>query len=338
MDSWMTYVVMLFLGAALFLYCLLGGADFGAGVLQIFMKRSRREKYEELVLKAMGPVWEANHMWLIIVVVILFNGFPKAYAELSIYFHVPLTIMLVGIILRGCAFSFRHYDAIKDKTWKYYSNIFSVSSIITPVMLGTIIGALMLGRVDRDAATYYEKFVAPWFNLFSFSVGIFVLCLFTLLASVFLVGETPSAELKNEFIRKAKAANLWTVGMGGVVFLLAQFNGLSLLKFYLQHPVTFAGIVGATVSLYVLWKYLDPHVVWKSRLVAGFQLLMIMGAWFVIIYPHVIFYADGTTLSLLETAAPAATLNVLGTALIIGTVIFAPALYYLFVVFKGSQY
>ena len=337
MGSLTTHIVIFFLGAALFLYCLLGGADFGAGVLQIFVGPRLREKYEGIVRNAMGPVWEANHMWLIIVVVILFNGFPKIYAELSIYFHIPLTAMLIGIILRGCTFSFRHYDAIKDKTTKYYSIIFSISSIITPVMLGTIIGALMLGRVDPGANTYYAKFVGPWLNVFSMSVGIFVLCLFTFLSSVFLIGETDDGELKAYFSRKAKLTNLLTVISGGIVFGVAQLNGLSLLQFYFRQPVTFVAIIGATVSLFLLWKYLDVRIVWRTRWVAGFQLLMIMAAWFAIIYPNVIFYADGTALSLFSAAAPQATLRILATALMIGSVVFAPALYYLFVVFKGSQ-
>src|SRR3989338_421514 len=155
----MEWVVLGFLAVSVFLYCLLAGADFGAGVLELFFPKNDREEYRNLIVKAMGPVWEANHIWLIIVIVILFNGFPKAYAEISIYFHIPLTLMLIGIILRGCSFTFRTYDTLKDQPREMYSRIFSLSSLLTPLMFGIIIGGLMLGRVDPGSHGYWAKFV-----------------------------------------------------------------------------------------------------------------------------------------------------------------------------------
>ena len=100
--------VAFFLGVSLLLYSLFAGADFGAGILEWFTGKNHRKEQQELITHAMGPVWEANHVWIILAVVILFNGFPRAYSQLSISFHIPLTIMLMGIILRGCAFTFRH--------------------------------------------------------------------------------------------------------------------------------------------------------------------------------------------------------------------------------------
>ncbi len=175
-------IVIAFMGISLLLYCVLGGADFGAGALEFFAGRKNIQRHEDLTTRAMGPVWEANHIWLIILIVILFNGFPQVYTEYSIYFHVPLTLMLYGIIFRGCAFTFRHYDAIKDKTHRYYSLAFSLSSLLTPIMFGMIIGGMMLG-VDPNAPTYYQKYIRPWFNLFSFSIGLFILSIFTYLGS-----------------------------------------------------------------------------------------------------------------------------------------------------------
>ena len=92
---------------SLLFYCVFGGADFGAGALEFFVPKNNRKRHEELVNKAMGPVWEANHIWLIILIVILFNAFPQVYTQYSIYFHVPLILMLIGIVFRGCAFTFR---------------------------------------------------------------------------------------------------------------------------------------------------------------------------------------------------------------------------------------
>src|SRR5688572_4240751 len=92
------FVVMAFLGVSLLLYCLLGGADFGAGVLELFLRRRHRAAQRKIIDKAMGPVWEANHMWLILMVVILFVGFPAVYARVSVNLHIPLTAMLLGVI------------------------------------------------------------------------------------------------------------------------------------------------------------------------------------------------------------------------------------------------
>src|ERR671918_2405613 len=108
--------IAFFLAVSILLYCLLAGADFGAGILEAFLGDRQREEQRQVITHAIGPVWEANHVWLILAVVILFTGFPKAYSALSITFHIPLTLMLVGIILRGCAFTFRHYDAVRDRS------------------------------------------------------------------------------------------------------------------------------------------------------------------------------------------------------------------------------
>src|SRR5918992_5235757 len=124
--------VAFFLAVSILFYCLFAGADFGAGILEAFLGSRSREEQRTVITHAMGPVWEANHVWLILAIVILFTGFPKAYSALSITFHIPLTLMLMGIILRGCAFTFRHYDAVRDRSQRYYSAIFVISSFLTP--------------------------------------------------------------------------------------------------------------------------------------------------------------------------------------------------------------
>src|SRR5262245_48558235 len=96
--------------ASLILYFLFGGADFGGGVWDLLATGPRRDEQRRLIEQAIGPIWEANHVWLILVVVILFTGFPPAFAALSVAFHVPLTLMLLGIVFRGATFAFRSFD------------------------------------------------------------------------------------------------------------------------------------------------------------------------------------------------------------------------------------
>src|SRR5690349_9215424 len=142
----MLELIIIILGASFVLYTLLGGADFGAGIIETM----EGSKGERTISKAIAPVWEANHVWLILAVVILFTGFPAVYATLSLVLHIPLMIVLLGIILRGTAFTFRHYDIHGYRSHKYYSLAFKASSFITPMFLGITLGAMILGKITFD--------------------------------------------------------------------------------------------------------------------------------------------------------------------------------------------
>src|SRR6476469_7098960 len=121
---------------ALNAYVLFGGADFGGGVWDLLASGSRRDKQRTLVSHAIGPIWEANHVWLIVVVVMLFVCFPPAFAAFGTILHIPLTLMLVGIVLRGSAFIFRSYSLGPRSEQRGWGRVFAVSSLITPVVLG----------------------------------------------------------------------------------------------------------------------------------------------------------------------------------------------------------
>jgi cytochrome d ubiquinol oxidase subunit II len=111
--------------------------------------------------QAIGPIWEANHMWLIITVVVLFVGFPVIYSEMCTYLHIPLLVSCcLGIIARGTAFSFRNYDAIKDeKTQAFYNHIFVYSSFVTPLFLGIIAGSALSGQIDPKATDFVHAYI-----------------------------------------------------------------------------------------------------------------------------------------------------------------------------------
>src|SRR5215213_6979825 len=163
----MLYVVMIYLWASILLYLLLGGADFGAGIIELFTSGKNKRRTRETMYHAIGPVWEANHMWLIIAIVILFVGFPAIYATMSVYLHIPLTIMLLGIIARGTAFAFRHYDAVVDDMQGLYNRIFVYSSFITPLFLGIIAGSSVSGKIDTSAGNFADAYIFSWLHWFS---------------------------------------------------------------------------------------------------------------------------------------------------------------------------
>jgi cytochrome bd ubiquinol oxidase subunit II len=331
----MLWIVIGFLFISLLFYCLLGGADFGAGTLELFVSKKYRKRHEELITKAMGPVWEANHIWLIILIVILFNAFPKVYTQYSIYFHVPLTLMLMGIVFRGCAFSFRQYDTVDDNTHRYYTLAFAFSSLLTPIMFGVIVGGMFFG-VNPDAPTYYQKYVTSWFNFFSFSVGLFVLSLFIYLASVYLIGESEDKDTRNYYIQCAQRTNVAVFMTGALVFLLAQTVRHPLLEIFITNPVSIACFAAFVILTIVFWQRIlrGKFTDWTIRVIAGSQVGFVLFAGFAMIFPNVLFYTNGTQLSLLVTAAPTATINVLAWSLMIGASFFLPILYYLIRVFK----
>jgi cytochrome d ubiquinol oxidase subunit II len=332
-EPLMLFVVIAFLGVSLFLYCLLGGADFGAGVLEMFLGRDRRAAQRDVIDRAMGPVWEANHMWLILIVVILFVGFPAVYARVSVNLHIPLTAMLLGVIARGCSFTFRHYDAVKDRSQRAYTGFFIFSSVWTPFFLGVTMGALVPGGLDPAARSYAAAYLHPWLRPFPLALGLFTVCLFTFLAAVYLLGETPEGELRRSFVRKARWASAAAIASGWLVFAGAQADGIPLLAEFLEFGWATACMALATLCFAGLWIALDRGWIWSARLLAGAQLAFILAGWLRLQYP-VLVRMPGGDLTFFNAHAPAATLNQLGGALLVGSVFILPALAWLFRVFK----
>jgi len=135
----MAELVLLVLGVAATLYAVLAGADFGAGVLEVFLDDEASHRVDV----ALAPVWEANHVWLVLVVVLAFVGFPEVYATSTTYLHLPLLGVLLGIVLRGTAFTFRHYDPSPGAWSRAYTMVFRASSLVTPLFLGITAAAVV---------------------------------------------------------------------------------------------------------------------------------------------------------------------------------------------------
>lgn len=333
----MLYVVIFFLLASVYLYCLLGGADFGAGVLELFSRGKNKERTRALVTKAMAPIWEANHMWLIITIVILFNAFPPIYTQISIGLYIPLIGLLIGIVLRGTAFTFRHYDAVKDYSQEVYSKIFAFSSLIVSFFLGLLIGAVVSGKMTPEQESFWSSYIYPWFNMFSASTGIFITAIFAFIASVFLIGDSSDETLRTEFIGKSKKAVFVMIAAGGLVFVSSLAEDVGFTERFISNPVSLILIAAATLTLPLLWKTIKSAKVWPSRIITGAQLLFIVSAFYAVYFPQIVIYKDGTNLSLFNAAAPDVTLQFLGWALLIGSAIIFPSLYYLLRVFKIKE-
>jgi cytochrome bd ubiquinol oxidase subunit II len=330
----MLTIVIIFFLVSVYLYCLLGGADFGAGIIELFSRKRDKKRISSLVTEAIAPIWEANHMWLIIAVVILFNAFPIIYTSVSIALYIPLILLLLGIVFRGTAFTFRHYDAIKDHSQVIYSRIFAYSSLAVTFFFGLIVGALVSGKITTHPENFLQGYILPWLNLFSVTVGIFLCALFAFIAAVFLISESSDEVTREDFVSRSKKAMLVMVVSGGLVFLSSIFENVGFAEGFFSNLFSIALIIAATISLPVLWKIINKKMVWPSRILAGAQLLFIIGAFYAVYYPTVVVISDAEDLTLLNSAAPDITLAYLGWALLIGSVIIFPALFYLIKVFK----
>jgi cytochrome bd ubiquinol oxidase subunit II len=324
---------------ALTAYVLLGGADFGGGVWDLLASGPRKRRQRALVAEAIGPIWEANHVWLIIVVVLLFTCFPAAFARLAITLHIPLSLMLIGIVLRGSAFTFRsHYGAGHGEeggdaagTTARWGRVFAIASAGTPVLLGLCVGALAAGALPVPGrAGFYATFVAPWLTPFGLGVGILTLALFAFLAAVYLTVEARDDELREDFRRRA-------LGAAGAVFV-AAFGalGLALLGAPLMGrgltsapwaPVLHAATGAAAVTaIWALWRRRYR----LARLAAAGQVSLILWGWALAQYPYLI----PPDLTIRAAAAPRLTLVLILWALAAGALVLLPSLIYLLRVFK----
>lgn len=324
---------------ALVFYIIFGGADYGAGILEFFKPNKIRKidnEIEHIINKAIGPVWEANHIWLILIVVILFNGFPELFLTLTVYLHIPLVAILLGIVLRGVAFTFRHYDIFEGSPKKLYTRIFSISSLWTSLWLGITAGSVILGRIDPTANNVYDLYFHPWMNYFCLSVGIFVASVFTYLASSFLIGETENTLIKTYFRHRSLVANIAVIISGGFVFLTAQYEGFFLMHKFFSNNFSIAMMVFATIFWICQEVYrVRLNFLLRRILVVG-QVVFILLGFFFIQAPTIISTATGE-LTMTNTAAPEATLFQLVVALVVGLILIIPSLLYLFWIFKFKE-
>lgn len=330
----MLYVVIAYLWAAILFYLLLGGADFGAGIIELFTSRKNRSKTRRTMYRAIGPIWEANHMWLIITIVILFVGFPAIYTTMSVHLHIPLVIMLLGIIARGTAFTFRHYDAVADEMQVLYNRIFQYSSFITPLFLGIIAGSAVSGHIDTQANDFLSAYVFSWLNWFSVSVGFFTVTICGFLAAVYLIGETDNETDRQRFISKTKNTNIAAVICGALVFIAAYAEGIPLTQWVFGNTWGVLAIVAATLSLILMWYLLYRGKTRILRVLAGFQVTMILFTTTFRHFPNIVLLKNGGYLSLMEHRGHDKTIEALALALLIGSIFILPALFYLIYSFQ----
>ena len=320
---------------ALVLYLLLGGADFGGGVWDLFAFGPRRAAQRRAIEHAIGPIWEANHVWLILVVVVLFTAFPPAFAAISTALHIPLTLFLLGVVLRGSAFAFRSTDPNHQRGQQRWGLAFSLASLVAPVLLGATVGAIASGqiRVEPGTGVVSGGFLAPWLTPFSVTVELYCLALCAFLAATYLTVEVTDPALQEDFRRRALAAGL-AVGACALAAFLTAGRGAPVIReglvgraWALPFHVATAGV--AVGALGALWGRRFR----LARVLAGAQTALILSGWATAQFPYLLV----PDVTIWNVAAPPRTRALLLGILAAGVPVLVPSLVLLFRVFKAQR-
>jgi cytochrome d ubiquinol oxidase subunit II len=283
-------------------YAVFGGADYGAGFWDLTAGGARRgERPRHLVDESLAPVWEANHVWLIFCLVMLWTGFPTAFFAIMTTLYIPLGLAALGIVARGAGFAFRKV-MVRTAQQRLTGAAFAVSSVLAPFFLGAAVGGIASGRVP--AAGHGDP-ISSWINPTSILGGVLAVLTCACVAAVFLAAEARrrgEEDLETWFRRRSQvtAAVTGVVALAGIAVLHADsprlFDELATRGLPL---VLLSGICGLTALLFV--RRLAPRVVQALAVLAA---AAIIAGWGTAQYPYLL----GTHLTISQAAAPTPTL------------------------------
>jgi len=325
-------IVATFILLSLILYALLGGADFGGGIWDLLAAGPRSKLQRKAVADAIGPIWEANHVWLILVIVLLFTGFPRGFASMMTALNIPLTAMLVGIVLRGTAFTFRKYGSEPEAVQQRWGALFGAASFFTPFCQGITLGALATGKIRVANGQVITGFFAGWLTPFALCCGVFALALFAFLAATYLTLDTSDQpDLQNDFRLRALWAELALAPISLIVFLTSKTDA----------PAMYSGLTRWWAPLLLAWTSFFAlaalAALWLrrfslARLFAIGQVTVILLGWSLAQYPNLV----TPDVTVANASAPEVTLRLLVIALGAGAIVLLPSLAFLFHIFKGK--
>ena len=312
----------------LVLYTLTGGADFGGGIWDLLATGPRRVEQRRLIEQAIAPVWEANHVWLIVAIVLIFTAFPLAFSVASTALHIPLIILLIGIVMRGTPFTFRQYDLNRESRGKW-SRLFAGSSVLVPLFLGICLGSLSTETIRVANTASISGFFSPWIGWFQLSVGFFTLSLFAYIAAVYLTVEAKESAIRADFVRRSYLSAISLVFTGFVTALLARSQAPHLFERLTQSWGPWFQVSGALCLFTCAWSLLRERFRFARVFAAGVAISILAG-WGYAQYPYSIIPDIPLNLG----TAPEATLRLLLILLAGGSAFLFPALFWLFKIFK----
>ncbi len=285
-------------------YALFGGADFGGGIWDLLAGSAERGAGPRgLIDEAITPVWEANHVWLVFILVLLWTAFPPAFAAIMTALFVPLSLSLLGIVLRGVGFAFRH-TAQRLRMQQLTGAMFAASSLITPFFMGTVVGAVATGQVPVHPG---GNVLAAWTSPTAILTGFLFVAACAYVSAVFLVPEARQRghqDLMRYFSLRATAAGVLAGALAGGTFAelsvsasydFDRLTGIAL-------PLVAISIAAGIAVLGMLW--LRWYHGLFLRVTAAIAVATVVWGWGLAQYP----YLFPTSLSLAAGSAPAGSL------------------------------
>ncbi|HEY8808575.1 MAG TPA: cytochrome d ubiquinol oxidase subunit II [Solirubrobacterales bacterium] len=310
--------VILWTGATL--YALFGGADFGAGLWDLIAgDADTGERPRALIQRSLTPVWEANHVWLIFILVVLWTAFPEAFGAITSTLYVPIALAAVGIVLRGAGFAFR--KSIRRREYRRAMGAaFALSSVLTPFFMGTVVGAIAAGNVPAGGnGDAFSSWLAPLPLL----TGALFVASGAYLAAIYLLADAHRAEdgkMEGYFARRALAAGLVSgaVALFGLIALHADAR-------YVYERLIVEGLPLVIVSILCGFGVLALLLGRRRRglrpLAAGAVIAVIWG-WGVAQFPYLL----PTSMRIDQAAAPGPTLDAVLIVFVVAAILVLPAL------------
>jgi cytochrome bd-type quinol oxidase subunit 2 len=324
-------VVLGVMFVGLIAYGLFGGADFGAGVWDLLAGGTKRgQRQRDLIEHSIGPVWEANHVWLIFVLVVLWTAFSGAFVAVTTTLYQPLILAAFGMIARGAAFAFRK-SITTLALRRFLGASFALSSLITPYFLGAVVGGVASGRVPPGIAQ--GDVITSWVNPTSILGGVLAVLVCAYLAAVFLCGDARregQEDLADVFRARAigTAAVTGLIGLGGFFVLRADA------------PLLFAGLIGQSLPIVLLSMAAGVTAIVMlvrrryapARIASASAVAAILVGWAVAQFPYIL----PPTVTIADAARGEATLVATLVTLVLGSLVLIPALVYLYALFQRT--
>jgi cytochrome d ubiquinol oxidase subunit II len=305
-------------GVAMVLYAVLAGADFGGGVWNLLATGPRANDQRTAVTRAIGPVWEANHVWLIYILVLSFTCFPLAYADVMVGLYVPLSCALIGIVFRGTAFVFRNFSADSPGLTRALSATFSIASLLTPFAFGDSIGALATGHY-------------AWTSPFALAVGLFAVAVCAQNAAVFLLMEIGDVALRADFRRRAVRSTVvvWVAGY------LAMALAIGTIPAYTRAhaPLAVAAIAVAVIAGAALIVCVLSRRNAAARALVVIESAAIFAGWYGAQAPYLV----PGRFTFAQAASSDAMVSAFLGATVAGSIVLVPSLLLLFSLFKSER-
>jgi cytochrome d ubiquinol oxidase subunit II len=322
------------IGVGITLYAIFGGADFGAGVWEFNTALRSSPAEQRLIERAIGPVWEANHVWLIFVIVAMFSAFPAAFAGLSRALWLPLLLALMGIVFRGAGFAFRSYTPASEHEYAVWRGLFALASTATPFFFGGAVGAVASGRLPIAAdGSFSGDYLFGWVSGLAIFDGFFAVGMCAYLASVFLTREAAAlndAVLIDLWRRRALAVGvvMGALSLAGLAFVAHDAPQLWAGFRARGAPLVIASLAAGFLSLWAVWT--RHHRLANAG--ASLTVATVVWGWAVAQYPFVV----PPAIRVDSGPAPTAVLQLMAWSTAAGMLIVVPAIVWLMSLFKSQ--